>query len=136
MQKEEDSNARAQNKVADALRRRPHLLHISTVTVNGFEHITKEYSNDEDFGKIWNELSSPELVWLQSLELQRLHPHLFTTYLRHNLSESSSLGEPAIDANQDANQDQDINAGVEAIEADLINLLLNLMHILPVQPYN
>ena len=49
----------AQNKVVDALSRRPHLLHISTVIVNEFEHLTKEYTNDEDFSKIWNELSNP-----------------------------------------------------------------------------
>ena len=47
----------------------------------------------------WKNCPHSELVWLQSSELQRLHPHLFTTYLRHNLPESSSLGEPTIDAN-------------------------------------
>ena len=50
--------AGAQNKVADALSRRPHLLQISLVTINGFEHLTEEYTSDEDFSKIWNDLSS------------------------------------------------------------------------------
>ena len=53
----------------------------------------------------WKNRPHSESVWLQASELQRLHPHLFTNYLHHNLPESSSLGEPAIDANQEANAD-------------------------------
>ena len=47
----------------------------------------------------WKNHPNLDSVWLQAAELQRLHPHLFTTYLQHNLPESSSSGEPAIDAN-------------------------------------
>ena len=43
----------------------------------------------------WKNHPNSELVWLQASELQRLHPHLFTTYLQYNLLESSSLGETA-----------------------------------------
>ncbi|KAF9661852.1 hypothetical protein SADUNF_Sadunf19G0111800 [Salix dunnii] len=38
----------------------------------------------------WKNRPQSESVWLQASELQRLHPHLFTTYLHHNLPESSS----------------------------------------------
>ena len=46
-------------------------------------------------------------VWLQASQLNRLHPQLFAAYRKHNLPESSSSGEAAIDANQeeDANQE-------------------------------
>ncbi|KAF9678665.1 hypothetical protein SADUNF_Sadunf07G0058700 [Salix dunnii] len=36
----------------------------------------------------WKNHPHSESVWLQASELQQLHPHLFTTYLHHNLSES------------------------------------------------
>ena len=45
--------------MVDALSRRPHLLHISSVIVNEFKHLTKEYPSDEDFGKLWGDLSTP-----------------------------------------------------------------------------
>ena len=43
----------------DVLSRRPHLLQISSVTANGFDHLKAEYPGDMDFGKIWKELSNP-----------------------------------------------------------------------------
>ena len=46
--------------MVDALSRRPHLLHITSVTVTEFDSMKNEYSDDEDFGKLWNELSSPD----------------------------------------------------------------------------
>ena len=52
----------------------------------------------------WKNHPHSESVWLQASELQRLHPHHFTIYLHHNLPESSSFGEPVIDANQEAEQ--------------------------------
>lgn len=50
----------------------------------------------------WKNKPSSNSVWFQASELQRLHPDLFAEYVQHNLSKSSFLGEPAIDANQDA----------------------------------
>ena len=50
--------AGAENKVADALSRRPHLLHITSVMVTEFDSMKNEYSDDEDFSRLWNELSS------------------------------------------------------------------------------
>ncbi|KAL6327807.1 hypothetical protein AAG906_025727 [Vitis piasezkii] len=38
---------------------------------------------------------------LQASEVKHLHPHLFEAYIRQNLPESSSSGEPIIDANQE-----------------------------------
>ncbi|KAA8515182.1 hypothetical protein F0562_018361 [Nyssa sinensis] len=49
----------------------------------------------------WKNNPNSESVWLQASEVQRLHPHLFAAYIRQNLPESSSSGEPAIDANQE-----------------------------------
>ncbi|KAF9664259.1 hypothetical protein SADUNF_Sadunf17G0137500 [Salix dunnii] len=37
----------------------------------------------------WKNRPNSESVWLQASELQRLHPHLFTTYLQYNLPESN-----------------------------------------------
>ena len=47
----------------------------------------------------WKNRPNSDSVWLQASEVQRLHPHLFEAYIRENLPESSSSGEPAIDAN-------------------------------------
>ena len=47
-----------ENKVANALSRRPHLLHVFSTNVAGFENLKIEYANDEDFGKIWSDLST------------------------------------------------------------------------------
>jgi len=47
-----------ENKVVDALSRRPHLLHMFSANVAGFECLKKEYANDEDFGIVWNEIST------------------------------------------------------------------------------
>ncbi|KAA8548248.1 hypothetical protein F0562_004491 [Nyssa sinensis] len=49
----------------------------------------------------WKNRPNSESVWLQASEVQRLHPHLFAAYICQNLPESSSSGEPAIDANQE-----------------------------------
>ena len=46
--------------MADALSRRPHLLHMLSTNVTGFESIKAEYANDEDFGNIYNSLSNQE----------------------------------------------------------------------------
>ena len=48
----------AENKVADALSRRPHLLHVFSTNVVGFDNIKTEYANDEDFNNIWSDLST------------------------------------------------------------------------------
>jgi len=47
-----------ENKVADALGRRPHLLHMFLAHVAGFNNIKTEYTNDEDFGSVWNNISN------------------------------------------------------------------------------
>ncbi|KAA8521887.1 hypothetical protein F0562_012799 [Nyssa sinensis] len=49
----------------------------------------------------WKNRPNSNSVWLQASEVKRLHPHLFAAYTRQNLPESSSSGEPAIDANQE-----------------------------------
>ncbi|KAA8516297.1 hypothetical protein F0562_016590 [Nyssa sinensis] len=49
----------------------------------------------------WKNRPNSESVWLQASEVKRLHPHLFAAYIRQNLPQSSSSGEPAIDANQE-----------------------------------
>ncbi|KAA8530465.1 hypothetical protein F0562_005174 [Nyssa sinensis] len=49
----------------------------------------------------WKNRPNSESVCLQASEVKRLHPHLFAAYIRQNLPESSSSGEPAIDANQE-----------------------------------
>ena len=49
-----------ENKVADALSRRPHLLHMFSANIVGFESVKAEYTNDEDFGNIYNTLSNQE----------------------------------------------------------------------------
>ncbi|KAA8544137.1 hypothetical protein F0562_022227 [Nyssa sinensis] len=48
----------------------------------------------------WKNRPNSESVWLKASEVKRLHPHLFAACIRQNLPESSSSGEPAIDANQ------------------------------------
>ena len=48
----------AENKVADTLSRRPHLLHVFSTNVAGFDNLKIEYANDEDFGNIWSDLST------------------------------------------------------------------------------
>ncbi|KAL6322205.1 hypothetical protein AAG906_005154 [Vitis piasezkii] len=47
----------------------------------------------------WKNRPNSDSVWLQASEVKRLHPHLFDAYIHENLPESSSSGEPAIDAN-------------------------------------
>ncbi|XP_040988983.1 uncharacterized protein LOC121236606 [Juglans microcarpa x Juglans regia] len=47
-----------ENKVVDALSRRPHLLHISSTNVVGFDVLKIEYANDVDFGNAWSDLSN------------------------------------------------------------------------------
>jgi len=42
---------------------------------------------------------------VKGTELQRLHPDLFTAYVHHNLPESSSSEELAIDANQEETEE-------------------------------
>jgi hypothetical protein len=50
--------AGTENKVADALSRRPHLLHMFSANVAGFDSIKTEYTSDEDFGSVWNNISN------------------------------------------------------------------------------
>ena len=52
--------SRTENKVADALSRRSHLLTTISVTVRGFEEIRKEYPDDHDFGRIYKALLNGE----------------------------------------------------------------------------
>ena len=47
----------------------------------------------------WTNRPNSDSVWLQASEVKHLHPHLFDAYIRQNLPESSSSGEPTIDAN-------------------------------------
>jgi hypothetical protein len=47
-----------ENKVVDALSRRPHLLYMFSAHVAGFDNIKTEYTNDEDFGSVWNNISN------------------------------------------------------------------------------
>lgn len=47
----------------------------------------------------WKNHPGSDSVWLQSSEIKRLHPHLFTAYTIQNLPESSSSGRLAVDAN-------------------------------------
>ena len=49
----------------------------------------------------WTNRPNSDSVWLQASEIKHLHPHLFEAYIRQNLPESSSSGEPTIDANQE-----------------------------------
>jgi hypothetical protein len=44
--------------VADALSRRPHLLHLSLVNFAGFDSIKMQYAGDVDFGSTWSNLST------------------------------------------------------------------------------
>jgi hypothetical protein len=46
-----------ENKVVDALSRRPHLLHMFSANVAGFDSLKTEYANDEDFGNVWSDIS-------------------------------------------------------------------------------
>jgi len=50
-----------ENKVADALSRRSHLLTTISVTVTSFEEIRSEYPDDHDFGHIYKALLNGEL---------------------------------------------------------------------------
>jgi len=50
--------AGTENKVADALSRRPHLLHMFSVHATGFEEIKTQYTDDDDFGTIWSNLQA------------------------------------------------------------------------------
>ena len=45
-----------ENKVANALSRRPHLLVVSTVNAMEFDSLKQHYSTDADFGVIWCQL--------------------------------------------------------------------------------
>jgi hypothetical protein len=50
-----------ENMVVAALNRRPHLLPMFSANVAaGFESMKTEYSNDEDFGNVWNEIFTYE----------------------------------------------------------------------------
>ncbi|KAF9664517.1 hypothetical protein SADUNF_Sadunf16G0027000 [Salix dunnii] len=74
----------------------------------------------------WKNRPQSESVWLQAAEIQRLHPHLFAAYTNRNLTESSSSGGVAVDANQeedetlaiqeadDANQENNIQEADDA----------------------
>ena len=46
------------NKVVDSLSRKPHLLHVFSANVAGFDNLKIEYANDEDFSNIWSDLST------------------------------------------------------------------------------
>ncbi|KAI9201708.1 hypothetical protein LWI28_027837 [Acer negundo] len=50
----------------------------------------------------WKNRPNSKSVWLQATELRCLHPDLFAVHVRQYLPESSSSGEPTIDANQEA----------------------------------
>jgi hypothetical protein len=50
--------AGTENKVADTLSRRPHLLHMFSANVAGFDSMKTEYTSDEDFGSVWNNISN------------------------------------------------------------------------------
>jgi hypothetical protein len=50
----------------------------------------------------WRHQSLSDSAWIKGTELQRLHPELFAAYVHRYLSESSSSGDSAIDANQEA----------------------------------
>jgi hypothetical protein len=50
--------AGTENKVVDALSRRPHLLHISSTYFTGFDSIKMQYAGDVDFGSTWTNLSN------------------------------------------------------------------------------
>jgi hypothetical protein len=50
--------AGTENKVADALSRRPHLLHMFSANIAGFDSMKTEYTSDEDFGSVWNNISN------------------------------------------------------------------------------
>ena len=41
-----------ENRVVDALSKRPHLLHLSSMQVTEFENLKIEYTTDEDFDAI------------------------------------------------------------------------------------
>ncbi|KAL6348124.1 hypothetical protein AAG906_039279 [Vitis piasezkii] len=45
-----------ENKVVDALSRRPHLLVVSSVNTMEFDSLKQHYSTDADFGVIWRQL--------------------------------------------------------------------------------
>ncbi|KAG6790223.1 hypothetical protein POTOM_006371 [Populus tomentosa] len=53
----------------------------------------------------WRHRSLSDSAWIKGTELQRLHPELFAAYVHRNLPESSSSGELAIDANQEAGEE-------------------------------
>ena len=45
-------------KVVNALNRRPHLLHMFSANVAGFDSIKTQYANNEDFGNVWNGITT------------------------------------------------------------------------------
>jgi hypothetical protein len=49
----------------------------------------------------WQHWPLSNLAWVKGTELQQLHPDLFTAYVHHNLPESSSSEELAINANKE-----------------------------------
>ncbi|XP_011011850.1 PREDICTED: uncharacterized protein LOC105116271 [Populus euphratica] len=53
----------------------------------------------------WRHGPLSDSAWVKGIELQRLHPDLVTAYVHHNLPESSSLEELAIDANQEETEE-------------------------------
>ena len=50
------SSITLENKVVDALSRRPHLLVVSSVNTMEFDSLKQHYSTDADFGVIWRQL--------------------------------------------------------------------------------
>ncbi|XP_038717248.1 uncharacterized protein LOC120010531 [Tripterygium wilfordii] len=46
------------NRVADALSRRSHILVTMENTITGFEHYPQQYADDVDFSKVWKTLMS------------------------------------------------------------------------------
>ncbi|KAF9679014.1 hypothetical protein SADUNF_Sadunf07G0096000 [Salix dunnii] len=61
----------------------------------------------------WKNRPPSDSVWLQASEIKRLHPQLLTEYTNHYLPESSSSGDPAINADQEIDVDQEIKADQE-----------------------
>lgn len=47
-----------ENKAADALSRRPHLLMVSSVNIVEFDSLKQQYSTDKDFSAVWSKLTN------------------------------------------------------------------------------
>ena len=46
------------NKVVGTLSSRPHLLYMFSANVAGSDSLKTEYAKDEDFGNLWNDIST------------------------------------------------------------------------------